>query len=174
MESTTSKKRANYIEWGDFFMSVALIAAQRSKDQSTQVGACIVNEDTKKIVATGYNGLPWGCSDDEFPWARSSERPDEPLETKTLFIVHAELNAILNKNSESIKDCTMYSTLFPCCRCAQAIIQTRMRRIVYLSDKYHEKPEYIASRRMLDAAGVEYTKHEPRIESLTISFVQPS
>ena len=60
-------KRTGYISWDEYFIGVALLSGQRSKDPATQVGACIVNQQNK-IVGAGYNGLPIGCNDDDFPW----------------------------------------------------------------------------------------------------------
>ena len=103
------KKRGDYISWDDYFMGVAFLSAQRSKDPNTQVGACIVSPD-KKIVGIGYNGFPRGCSDDELPW----EREGEWVETKYPYVCHAEVNAILNKNAASVEGCALYVALFPC------------------------------------------------------------
>ena len=112
-----SEKRRDYITWDDYFMGVALLAAQRSKDPSTQVGACIVDKENR-ILSTGYNGFPHGCSDDEFPWGRDESKG----ETKYPFVVHAELNAILNSHSQALYDSKLYVGLFPCNECAKAII----------------------------------------------------
>ena len=60
-------KRIGYLSWDGYFMGIALLSAQRSKDSNTQVGACIVSEENK-ILSVGYNGMPIGCSDDEMPW----------------------------------------------------------------------------------------------------------
>lgn len=149
-------KREDYISWDEFFMGVALLAAKRSKDPGTQVGACIVNEDNK-IVSVGYNGMPIGCSDDEFPWAREGDY----LDTKYPYVCHAELNAILNAASSNMKNCAIYVALFPCNECTKAIIQSGIKRVIYLSDKYAETDQIKASKRMMDAAGVEYTALEP-------------
>ena len=145
-------------------MGVALLSAKRSKDPNTQVGACIVTED-KRIVGLGYNGLPRGCSDDEFPW----EREGEFLNTKYPFVCHAELNAILN-STKSLKDCIIYVALFPCHECSKAIIQSGIKEIVFLSDKYSGTDSDLASKRMLDAAGVTYRKLKPNIDKLILSF----
>jgi dCMP deaminase len=150
----------------DYFMSVAFLSAMRSKDPSTQVGACIVNAD-KRIVGIGYNGFPAGCSDDCLPWARSA--PNE-LDTKYPYVCHAEMNAILNKNSADVRGCTIYVALFPCNDCAKLIIQSGIKSIVYVSDKYHDTPMFVASRRMLDLSGVQYRKHVPRQRTITIDF----
>ncbi|MBR5529785.1 MAG: dCMP deaminase family protein [Oscillospiraceae bacterium] len=159
-------KRTDYISWDEYFMGVAMLAACRSKDPSTQVGACIVSQDNI-IVSTGYNGMPKGCSDDEFPWNRDGE------ENKYPFVVHAELNAILNANGRDLRGCKLYVALFPCNECAKAIIQSGIREIYYLSDKYATTPTTLASKRMLDAAGVKYTQLQTNVKTLTLDFVPP-
>ena len=157
-------KRKDYISWDEYFMGVALLASQRSKDPSTQVGACIV-DGGKRILSTGYNGFPQGCSDDEFPWNR-----DEALgETKYQYVVHAELNAILNASGKSLSGSTLYVGLFPCHECAKAIIQAGIKDVVYLSDKYHDTPSVVASRKMLDAAGVRYNQIKLKRSQLVIT-----
>jgi len=158
-------KRKDYITWDDYFMGVALLAAQRSKDPSTQVGACIIDMENR-ILSTGYNGFPHGCSDDEFPWNR-----DESLgETKYQFVVHAELNAILNARGKSLAGSKLYVALFPCHECAKAIIQAGVKEVVYLSDKYHDTPSTVASRRMLDSAGVKLTEFKPTKAQIVLGF----
>lgn len=142
--------RKNYISWDQYFMGVALLSAQRSKDDNTQVGACIVNSD-KKIVGIGYNGLPYGCSDEDYPWNREGDW----LETKYPYVVHAEPNAILNSTS-NLKDCTIFVTLFPCHECSKLIIQSGIKELVYFEDKYKETESIIASKKMLDSAHVTY------------------
>jgi dCMP deaminase len=144
-------KRKDYISWDEYFMSVALLAAMRSKDPNTQVGACIVGED-KRIISTGYNGFPRGCSDDEFPWDREGE------DTKYPFVVHAELNAILNAGGRNLSGSKLYVALFPCNECAKAIIQSGIKEIVYLSDKYFDTDSVKASKLLLEQAGVKIRK----------------
>jgi len=163
-----TKKREDYISWNDYFMSIAMLSSMRSKDPSTQVGACIVNSN-KKIVGIGYNGFPNSCSDDELPWDRTSVNGDQ-LDTKYPYVVHAECNAIMNKNAESLQGCTMYVALFPCNECTKMIIQSGIKKVYFLSDKYHDVPAFVASRRMLDMAGVEYVRYVPSKPSLTITF----
>ncbi|XP_062593119.1 deoxycytidylate deaminase-like [Saccostrea cucullata] len=165
-ESSNSKKRKDYLEWPDYFMAIAFLSAQRSKDPRTQVGACIVNEE-KKIVGIGYNGMPVGCHDDVMPWGREA---DNILDTKQFYVCHAELNAVLNKNSSDVKNCSIYVALFPCNECAKVVIQSGIKEVIYYSDKYHEKPEFVASRRMLDMAGVKYRQHIPKKKQVTIDF----
>ena len=158
-------KREDYINWDDYFMGVALLAAQRSKDPSTQVGACIV-DGTNRILSTGYNGFPKGCSDDDFPWNRNAEEG----ETKYPFVVHAELNAILNNRGKSLADSKIYVALFPCHECAKAIIQAGITEVIYLSDKYKDTVSDANSRRMLESAGVKLTKLKPTKKSILLNF----
>lgn len=146
-------------------MGVALLSAKRSKDPNTQVGACIVN-DKNKIVGAGYNGLPIGCNDDDFPWAKEGGF----LDTKYPYICHAELNAILNNIGMDLKGCKIYTALFPCNECAKAIIQSGIAEVIYLSDKYDGTNVFKASKKMLDTAGVMYRKVETKISSVTLSF----
>ncbi|CAI5743377.1 unnamed protein product [Hyaloperonospora brassicae] len=162
------QKRLHYLSWDDYFMSVAFLSAMRSKDPSTQVGACIVNPE-RKIVGIGYNGFPNGCGDDELPWARESET-NLPLDTKYPYVCHAEMNAILNKNSTDVKGCTMYVALFPCNECAKLIIQSGIARVVYCSDKYKQDWKFVASRRLLDMAGVQYVQHQLQQSRVVIDF----
>ena len=141
-------KRNDYISWDEYFMGVAILSSKRSKDPSTQVGACIVNKD-KKIVGIGYNGFPHGVDDDVFPWGKEGNY----IDTKYPYVVHAEPNAILNSTS-SLVDCSIYVTLFPCCECAKLIIQSGIKEIVYISDKHSTDDSTIASKRLFEAAGV--------------------
>ncbi|XP_042281342.1 deoxycytidylate deaminase [Thunnus albacares] len=166
LNGTTTKKREDYLEWPEYFMAVAFLSAQRSKDPSSQVGACIVNQENK-IVGIGYNGMPNGCDDDLLPWSRSAE---DRLDTKYPYVCHAELNAIMNKNSADVKDCTMYVALFPCNECAKLIIQAGIKEVVYLSDKYHDTPEMTASRRLLSMAGIQYKQFKPKRTEIVIDF----
>ena len=159
-------KRTDYISWDEYFMGVAMLAARRSKDPSTQVGACIVSQDNI-INSTGYNGMPKGCSDDEFPWERSGAEN----ETKYPYVVHAELNAILNANGRDLRGSRLYVALFPCNECAKAIIQSGVKEVVYLSDKYKDTMGNLASKKMLDAAGVQYTRLQSRVESITLDLI---
>ena len=165
MEETMSMKRKDYIKWDEYFMGIALLSTERSKDPSTSVGACIVSEDNK-ILSVGYNGMPIGCSDDEFPWSRDGES----LDTKYLYVCHAELNAILNYTGINIKGAKIYTTLFPCNECTKAIIQKGMKEIIYMSDKYAATDTVIASKKMLDAAGVAYRQYIPIGRDITLSL----
>ena len=158
-------KRSDYLTWDEYFMGIALLSSYRSKDPNTQVGACIVNEHNK-IMSVGYNGFPTGCSDDEFPWAREGDAYD----TKYPYVCHAELNAILNNAGADLHGCRIYVALFPCNECAKAIIQSGIREVVYLSDKYADTPMTKASKRMFHAAGVKLTKLEPKRSEIVIDF----
>ena len=157
-------KRTDYISWDEYFMGIAMLAARRSKDPSTQVGACIVSPENI-IISTGYNGMPKGCSDDIFPWDREGE------ETKYPYVVHAELNAILNANGRDLRQSRIYVALFPCNECAKAIIQSGVKEVLYLSDKYQGTMGNLASKRMLDAAGVKYTQLKPEHDAITLDFI---
>lgn len=158
-------KREDYITWDEYFMGVARLAAMRSKDPSTQVGACIVDGENR-ILSTGYNGFPCGCSDDEFPW----DRDGEFAETKYPFVVHAELNAILNARGKNLTGAKIYVDLFPCHECAKAIIQSGIREVVYLSDKYGHTDSTAASKRMLAHAGVTFRRIESKLHRIVIPF----
>jgi len=158
-------KRKDYISWDEYFMGIALLSAKRSKDPSTQVGACIVNQ-YNKIVGIGYNGFPIGCSDDELPWARTA---DDNNETKYPYVVHAEANAILN-STKDLHGARIYVALFPCNECTKLIIQSGIKEILYLSDKYKETEKVQASKRMLQMAGVAYTQINFDNKKIEIDF----
>lgn len=159
-------KRTDYIDWDEYFMGIAMLSAERSKDNSTQVGACIVNAD-KRIVSVGYNGMPTGCCDDEMPWERES---DSPLNTKYPFVCHAELNAILNSGTASLNGCKLYVTLFPCNECAKAIIQCGIRHIIYRENKYADTDSVKASMIMFKMSGVKIEKYEASGKKLTLNL----
>lgn len=158
-------KREGYLSWDDYFMSVALLSGKRSKDPSTQVGACIVNKNNI-IESIGYNGLPKGCSDDEFPW----DKEGEALNTKYPFVVHGELNAILNAKGKDLSGCRIYVALFPCNECAKAIIQSGISEVIYLSDKYANTDSVRASKLMFKCAGVKLTQLKATHEKIELSF----
>lgn len=158
-------KRQDYISWDEYFMGIALLSAERSKDNNTQVGACIVNKD-KKILSLGYNGMPTGCNDDEMPW----EREGDAVNTKYMYVCHAELNAILNRGEVSLDGAILYVTLFPCNECAKAIIQSGIKEVVYMSDKYADMANTIVSKRIFDMAGVKYRQYQPTGRKVTIEL----
>ncbi|MBE6792574.1 MAG: dCMP deaminase family protein [Ruminococcaceae bacterium] len=157
-------KRSDYLTWDEYFMGIALLSAQRSKDPGTQVGACIVGDDNR-ILSVGYNGMPIGCSDDVLPWDRSG---DSTLDTKYPFVCHAELNAILNYTGNKLRGARVYVSLFPCNECAKAIIQAGIREIIYLSDKYADSESVRASKHMFDLTGVIYRPYTPSNKSITL------
>ncbi len=158
-------KRTDYISWDEYFMGVAILASKRSKDPNTQVGACIVNENNI-IISTGYNGFPFGCSDDLYTWERTG------ADTKYKYVVHAELNAILNARGRNLTNAKIYVDLFPCNECAKAIIQSGIKEVIYLYDKYSDSEGTIASKRMLNDAGVKLTKLQVKTEKIEINFVR--
>ena len=144
-----NSKRTNYIGWDSYFMKIAEISTLRSKDPKSQVGACVVNAENK-IVGMGYNGMPRGCSDDEFPWSKPE---------KHLYVCHAEMNAMLNSNDiNMVKGSKIYTTLFPCNNCVKMMLQLGIREVIYLDDVAHSCSEEEAARKMLDAAGIKYWK----------------
>jgi dCMP deaminase len=147
-------KRTDYLSWDEYFMGVANLSAMRSKDDSSQVGACIVNEKNR-IVGIGYNGFPIGCSDDVLPW----EKSDDFVNSKYAYVVHAEANAILN-SAVDLSESRIYVTLYPCNECAKLIIQSGIREVIYLEHKYPEQPIFKASKRLFDLAGVKVRKLE--------------
>lgn len=142
-------KRKDYISWNQFFMGVAKLASQRSKDPNTQVGACIIKDN--KILGIGYNGFPTGCSDDKFPWTKPE---------KYLYVCHAEANALINVNNFNLlKESTMYCTLFPCNECAKLIIQVGIKKIIYIQEKTKSdvnKEQNKAAKKMFDALNITY------------------
>ena len=166
MASRMDYKRKDYITWDQYFMGIALLSAERSKDPNTRVGACIVDEDNR-ILSMGYNGMPQGCDDDDRPWGRDGE----PLESKYVFVCHAELNAILNfRGNRNLKGTKVYVTLFPCNECAKAIIQSGIAEIIYMSDKYAGTEGTIAAKKMFDMAGVKYRQYVPAGRDVTLSI----
>ncbi len=158
-------KRSDYISWDEYFMGIALLSAERSKDPNTHVGSCIVSSENK-ILSLGYNGMPIGCSDDEYPW----EREGNALDTKYMYVCHAEMNAILNYNGPSLQNSKMYVTLFPCNECAKAIIQKGIHEVIYLQDKYADSDAVRASKKMFDTTGVRYRAYTPTGKKLSLSL----
>jgi len=156
IHNSSNKKRENYLSWDETFMLVAGVIGQRSKDPNTQIGACVVDENNV-IVGLGYNGFPRGCSDDVLPWQREGNF----LEKKYAYVVHAERNAIYNAN-KYVKGCKLYCYLFPCNECAKTIIQVGIKEVIYAEDWYHDSEEVVASRKMLELAGVSYRQYIPK------------
>ncbi len=147
------KKRKDYLEWDEFFMGIAKLSAGRSKDPNTQVGACIVGDDNR-ILSIGYNGAPNNFDDDLFPWNREGD----PLNTKYLYVCHAERNAIGNYRGsrKDLVGAKIYVDLFPCNECAKDIVQAGIKEVIYLSDKYADSDETKASKHIFDICGVTY------------------
>jgi len=159
-------KRTDYLSWEEYFMAIAQLSAMRSKDPSTQVGACIVNAN-KRIIGIGYNGFPTGCSDDELPW----DREGDYLNTKYPYVCHAEMNAITNSsNKQQLDGASMYVSLFPCNECAKLIVQVGIKEVVYLSDKYNGEPVFVAARRIFEMAGVKCRELKPEHVDLALKL----
>ena len=165
MGSKKTGKRQDYLSWDEYFMSVSLLSAMRSKDPNTQVGACVV-DPRHKIVGVGYNGFPAGCSDDDLPWGNEGSF----LDTKYAYVCHAELNAVLNSIRADLCGCTIYVGLFPCNECAKVIIQSGISRVVYLADKYADTDPVRASKRLFDQAGVRYDLFSSSREMIAIDL----
>lgn len=159
------KKRSDYLKWDEYFMGIAMLSAMRSKDPNTSVGSCIVSQDNR-ILSVGYNGMPMGCPDDEYPWGREGEN----LDTKYFYVCHAELNAILNYTGTNMRGAKVYTTLFPCNECTKAIIQSGISEVIYYSDKYAAKDFMIAARRMFNSAGVKYRSYTPVGREITLEL----
>lgn len=151
-------RKTKILSWDEYFMGIAKLTAMRSKDPNTQVGACVVSGDNR-ILSIGYNGAPNGYDDKNFPW----EREGKPLETKYLYVVHAERNAILNYrgSKKDLEGAKIYVDLFPCNECAKEIIQSGIKEVIYLSDKYAETESTIVSKKLFDVCGVKYRQLEP-------------
>ncbi len=159
-------KREDYISWDEYFMGVAILSSLRSKDPSTQVGACVASKQNK-VVTMGYNGMPIGCNDEDLPWEREA---DDELDTKYPYVCHAEFNAILNSLC-SLEGCRIYVTLFPCNECAKAIIQSGIKEVIYIEDKYADGMASKAAKRLFDLAHITYRKYEGRrIEIMVKEF----
>ena len=152
-----NKQRKDYLSWDQYFMGIAKLSSMRSKDPNTQVGCCIVGDDNR-ILSIGYNGTPNGFADSDFPW----DREGEPLNTKYLYVCHAEMNAIINYRGSrhELENAKIYVDLFPCNECAKLIIQAGIKEVIYLSDKYANQDAFIASKKLFDSCGVKYRQIE--------------
>ena len=163
-----NKQRKDYLDWDEYFMGLAVLSSMRSKDPSTQVGACIVS-NTNRILSIGYNGAPNGFEDKYFPW----DREGNFLETKYPFVCHAEMNAISNfkGDKKDLENAKLYVTLFPCNECAKLVVQNGIKEIIYLSDKYKNTDGTKASKKMFDKCGVKYKEFpEDKRKTLTLKI----
>ncbi|KAG5617948.1 hypothetical protein H5410_017775 [Solanum commersonii] len=163
-------KREGYLTWDDYFMAIAFLSAERSKDPNRQVGACLVSQNYV-ILGIGYNGFPRGCSDDKLPWAKKSKNGN-PLETKYPYVCHAEVNAILNTNHASAAGQRLYVTMFPCNECAKIIIQSGVSEVIYFVEKRLDGSDtaYVASHKLLSLAGIKVRRHQPQMKEISIKF----
>ena len=172
--SNKTKKRNDYISWDQYFMGLAVLASKRSKDPKTQVGAAIIDPKTNRVVSVGYNGFPFGCSDEEFPWGKIAEDGEDPLHsanTKYSYVVHAELNAILSAKGRDLSGCTIYVTSSPCNECMKAIIQSGISKIVYNNEYAKGSSSWIASMKMAAAANVEVKKYNSEHQEINLGFL---
>ncbi len=161
-----NKERKDYLSWDHYFMAIARLSSLRSKDPNTQVGACIV-DNTNRILSIGYNGAPNGFVDSTFPW----DREGNTLNTKYAFVCHAEMNAILNYRGsrKDLENAKIYVDLFPCNECAKLIIQSGIKEIIYLTDKYKDTDSIKASKMMLSECGVSFKQLEMK-EKITLDL----
>ncbi|MBR1874135.1 MAG: dCMP deaminase family protein [Eubacterium sp.] len=160
------EKRIDYLSWDQYFMGIATLSAMRSKDPHTSVGACIVGSDNR-ILSMGYNGMPRGCADDDFPWGREG---DDPLNTKYIYVCHAELNAILNYSAGDLKGARIYTTLFPCNECTKALIQVGIAEVIYAANLYPDSASVMAAKKMMKAAGITYRRYESKEREVTLKL----
>ncbi len=154
--------RKDYISWQDYFMGIAKLSAMRSKDPSTQVGACIVDQNNK-IVSVGYNGMPYGIDDATAKWGKLGEWQD----TKYPYVCHAELNAILN-SPRSVVGCRIFVTHHPCNECAKAIVQSGIKEVIYEDSKPGKTSD--VARIIFEYAGVSVTKYQTQLNNIVIDF----
>lgn len=154
------------INWDEFFMMSAVLASCRSKDPNTRVGCVIVNRNNR-IISSGYNGFPNGIGDDKLPWTKDSECFDK---TKYAYVVHAEVNSILNSYTTDLKDCILYTTLFPCNECTKLIIQKGISKIIYAKMSNKHKPSVDASIKMLNLVNIEISKYSG-LDSILLQLV---
>ena len=154
-------KKYDNISWDEYFMGMAVLSSLRSKDPSTKVGAVIVSPENK-VISIGYNGMPSKLDEEQLTWNKG-----EGLDSKYLYVCHAEFNAILNTQvGGSLKDAKVYVTLFPCNECTKAIIQKGIKEVVYLDNKYANTTETKASALMLELAGVKTRQYKGRVPKL--------
>lgn len=153
------QKRTKYLNWDDYFMGIAMLSAQRSKDPDTQVGACIVNQNNI-ILGTGYNGLLKGTKDDEINWSRDNV---DIKDTKYPYVIHAEQNAIINSNQNNLQGARIYVTLFPCSNCAKNIIQNGITSVYYMDDKYNQEPDGQMAIKLFKMAKIEIILLKPKL-----------
>ena len=165
-----SKKRNDYLSWDEFFMGIAKLSSGRSKDPNTQVGACIVSSDNR-VLSAGYNGAPNSFSDDDFPW----ERDGNPLDTKYMYVCHAEANAIDNFRGykKEFEGARIYVDLFPCNECAKKIVQSGIKEVIYLSDKYANSDSTKASKFIFDKCGVTYREMDKKYQKCLKVSLEP-
>ena len=168
-------KREDYISWDQYFMGLAVLASKRSKDPNTQVGAVIINPKDNRVVSLGYNGFPYGCSDDEYPWSSINMIKDNPdadkINVKYSYVVHAEMNAILSAKGRDLTDCIMYVTYSPCNECMKAIIQSGVKKVIYLNEYKPKSSGFFITSRMAKSAGVEMQKYDSGTKEINLGVL---
>ncbi|GMR53675.1 hypothetical protein PMAYCL1PPCAC_23870, partial [Pristionchus mayeri] len=168
VSSDDHSPREDYLEWDEYFMGIAILTSQRSKDPKTQVG-CVVVDSRFRVVAAGYNGMPWGCADSSMPWGKDAV---DPLKDKNAFVCHAEMNAVMNKNCVDLEGTRLYTSLFPCNECAKIVVQSRMKEVIYLSDR--DSWKQTASKELFDRVGISYRQFVPKRNTVVIDYTKHS
>lgn len=137
------------MNWDEWFMKLAHVTAERSKDPSRQVGCIIVSPDVKYQRSGGYNGMVAGVAETPALWQR-------PL--KYNYVCHAEANAVAMaaRHGSSLDGCTAYVTCYPCLACSRLLIQAGIQRIVVpkgqIAKGYAE--EVVTAQDLLKEAGI--------------------
>lgn len=157
-------KRSDYISWDEYFMGIAILSSNRSKDPSTQVGACIVDKNNR-ILSIGYNGLPRGMDDNEISWSTEGEL----LNKRDPYVCHAELNAILNFRGTTLEGSTIYVDLSPCYECTKAIIQAGITEIVYYREWKSNSDSSIVAKQIRQSCGIKYRQYVPTNKQIILN-----
>lgn len=147
------QKPRERIDWDSYNMLIALTCSLRSPDPNTQVGCYLIDEENRPL-GSGYNSIPAGCNVNNIPWAREGL----PEETKYPFVIHAEINCILHANF-STRNSILYTTLFPCNECMKLIIQSGVKEIVYLENKYKDTWQCKTALKMAEEVGLKYRQY---------------
>lgn len=150
------------LSWDEYFMLQAMIAAFKSKDPATKVGTVFVDQNNHQITM-GYNGFVAGIDESKVTWAKDK---DAPLEfQKYGYVVHSEANAILH-STRSLEGSRVYVTLFPCNECAKLIASSKVKEVVFLSDKYKDTQSSVVAKKIFELSGVSYRALDFRADVL--------
>ncbi len=150
------------LNWDEYFMLQAMMAAFKSKDPATKVGSVFVDKNNHQITM-GYNGFVAGIDETKVPWGKDKSAPLEFQ--KYGYVVHSEANAILHA-TRSLEGARAYVTLFPCNECAKLIASSKVKEVVYLSDKHQDTEQARIAKKIFDLSGVTYRQLSFRAEIL--------